>query len=66
MGLGDFLKQLFGSSVKSALGGMVENAESFADSAIDKAKDAAAPLIDKVKDFVESAKEKFSESFRSQ
>ena len=39
MGLGDFFKNLFGSSAKSSVSGMADKAESFASDAIEKAKD---------------------------
>lgn len=57
MGLGDFLKNLFGGS-KEKTG---TNTEHFTEETIEKVKEMAAPIMAKVEELAEAAKEKISE-----
>lgn len=58
MGLGSFFKNMFGSKKVEEV---VNQVEEFADNAIEKARETAAPLMDKVEDFAEQAGEKIKE-----
>ena len=53
MGLGSFFKNLFG--YKAKVEEVTNKVEEFADDAIAKAKESAAPLIDKVEELAEQA-----------
>jgi F0F1-type ATP synthase membrane subunit b/b' len=58
MGLGSFFKNMFGSKKVDEV---VDKIEDFADEAIAKAKESAAPLIDKVENFADQAEAKVKE-----
>jgi vacuolar-type H+-ATPase subunit H len=58
MGVGSFFKNLFGSKKVEEV---VDQIEEFADNAIDKARESAAPLMEKVEDFAEQAGAKVKE-----
>ena len=58
MGLGSFFKNLFGSKKVDQV---VDQVEEFAENAIDKAKEVAAPLIDKAEVFIDQAEAKVKE-----
>ena len=58
MGLGSFFKNLFGSKKADQV---IDQVEEFADKAIDKAKEVAAPLIDKAEVFIDQAEAKVKE-----
>lgn len=58
MGIGSFFKNLFSSAKVEQT---VEQAENFADEAITKAKESAAPIVEKVEDLAEQATEKVKE-----
>ncbi|WP_420287310.1 hypothetical protein VT569_05425 [Flavobacterium psychrophilum] len=58
MGVASFFKGIFGSKKVDEI---IDQAGNFADDAIAKAKQSAAPLIDKVEDFAEQAGDKIKE-----
>ncbi|MEO8234704.1 MAG: hypothetical protein ABI549_04755 [Flavobacterium sp.] len=58
MGVGSFFKKIFGSK---KIDEIIDQAGDFADDAIAKAKESAAPLMDKVEDFAEQAGDKIKE-----
>jgi len=60
MGLGNFLKNLFGLSNQN-VDQMANKASVLGDEAFEKIKEAATPLVEKAEGFAEVAKEKVSE-----
>ena len=58
MGVANFFKNIFGSKKVDEI---IDQAGNFADDAIAKVKDSAAPLMDKVEDFADQAGDKIKE-----